>query len=137
MVANDRLVFNMFEYIDYVRYDYDEDFDIYRLVDSHFECQIMVSSAATEYVTDWASGGHAPCIASVIVEYKKRNYSHKEIVKNLFRCSLFLSIKYGYCFEDTLKWQNKYLDTCFKDINFSKLYYKELKRLWNIHKVFL
>ena len=98
---------------------------IYKLIDTDFECEV-------------ASDASAPsAAAAIILEYKKRNYSHDEIVKNLFRCNLYLCDEYNLSFEKELFYQNKYFNKYFKDINFSKLYYQDLKDMWDKHKAFV
>lgn len=122
----------MFKSIKYLRYDSLIDSHIYKLVNTDFECEIFaneqVCGAETVYLT-----------AMILLEYKKRNCPHKEIVKNLFRYNIY-KCKYQFnnlSFEKILSYQNKYFNTYFKEINFSKLYYQDLKNMWDNHKCYL
>ena len=119
----------MFKSITYLQSDYKKDCNIYKLIDTDFECETYLAYRVSPKT---AMG------VAVILEYKKRQYCHEEIVKNLFRCNVHMTYKYHHCsFEDILNWQNKYIDMCFKDIDFSKLYYQELKDMWDKYKVFI
>lgn len=116
----------MFKLIEFIRYDEDTYSYIYKLVDTDFECEVAAAFGVGGEVT-----------VATIQEYKKRNYSSYQISKNLFKCNLHLSDKYKHSFEEILDQQNKDLDKYFKDINFSKLYYQDLKDMWDKHKAFM
>ncbi len=124
----------MFLSITFLQYNDQEDDCtdcIYKIIDTDFICEVDIAypKTASEFCV---------IVAMIMIsEYKKRNSSHDEIVKNLFRCNLFISNKYKYSFEDILKWQYRYTDKFYKDINFSKLYYQDLKYMWDKHKVFV
>ena len=98
---------------------------VFYLIDSEFECEIVLDAAATCIA--------APCI---ILEYRKRNYSHSEIIKRLFRCNLYLCNKFNTKFEYILEMQYRYSDR-FKKVKFKKKYYQDLKDMWDKHKVFI
>ncbi len=108
----------MLKSIDYLRYNKKTDSFVYNIIDTEFECNITVPFAG--------SVAKEAAIA-VITEYKNRNYSHQEIVKNLFRCNLYLNNKYKYSFEESLNKQYKYLDKYFND----------LKNMYDKYKVFM
>ncbi len=116
----------MFKSIEYIRFDNKIKSTIYKFIDSDFECEAAVKNLSSKSTR----------AAIIVAEYKSRNYSHKEIVKNLFICNLFICNKYNYTFEKVLSYQNKYIDKDFNNINFSKLYYQDLKDMWDKHKVF-
>ena len=127
----------MFKSITFLHYNDNEDDCtdcIYKIIDTDFECKVDIAypKTASEFCVS---------VAMIIIsEYKERNYSHDEIVKSLFRCNLFVSNKYKYSFEDILKWQQigfsykKYLN---KGIIFNEKHYRDLKDMWDKHKVFV
>lgn len=117
----------MFKSIEYIRYDEGTKSYIYNLIDTEFKCEVVARSADKD----------ALAALIIISEYKKRNYSYKQIVKNLFVCNLHLCNKHGYIFEKLLGYQLKYADKSFKDIDFSKLYYESVKNMWDKHKAFI
>ena len=127
----------MFKSIDYLRNDKDTNFYVYKLIDTEFECEVL----SAEDKNEWEAASLepvleiVPAITAIALEYKKRNSSHEEIVKNLFEYNLHLCDKYKSDFEYMLNWQRAYLDAHFEDINFSKLYYQDLKDMWDKHKV--
>ncbi len=112
----------MFKSIEYVRYDYKTKSNIYKLIDTEFECEVGVTGSY---------------LVVIISEYKKRNYPHQDIVKNLFRYILYLCNKFDISFEEELHYHNTYIDMFFNDLNFSKLYYQDIKDMWDKHKVFV
>jgi len=114
----------MFKSITYLGYDDSKNNVIYKIIDTEFEQELQIFEGACEFL-------------ATMVEYKRRNYSHQEIVKNLFRCNLHLCNRYKSSFEHMLDWQSNYIDKSFKDINFSKLYYQDIKNMWDKHKVFI
>lgn len=118
----------MFKSIECLRYYAKIDSYIYKIIDTNFECEMAVPPSPLS---------ESRSAVATILEYKKRNYSDKEIVKNLFRCNLYLCNKYKGSFEEILNRQNIYIDQDFKDINFSKLYYQELKGMWDKYKAFI
>ncbi len=112
----------MFKSIYYLRYDYETDSSIYKLIDTDFECEVTMAVSS---------------LAPIVIEYKKRNYSHKEILKNLLRCNICMCNEFCCTFEQGLNYENTNPDNCYKDTNFSKLYYQDLKDMWDKHKVFV
>ena len=125
----------MFKSIEYLRYDEIINSYIFKFIDTEFECEVMFVDSAF-YVMMEATA-MAVAVGAVALEYEKRTYSYQEIVKNLFRCNLYLCNTYKRSFENILMWQHKYIDHCFKEINFSKLYYRHIKDMWDKHKVFM
>ncbi len=115
----------MFKSIDYLIHDKDILSHIYKLIDTEFECEVALDAAAPS------------AAVAIILEYKKRNNPHKEIVKNLFIYNLWVCNEYKGSFEQGLNYQNKYIDKRYKDINFSKLYYQDLKDMWDKYKSFI
>ncbi len=102
----------MFKSIEFIIYDKDPNYYSYKLIDTEFECEGVVSSSL------WFG-------SEIISEYKKRNYSHKEIVKNLFVYNIIMCNKCKCTFEDILNLQ-KYQE-----------YYQDLKDMWNKYKAFM
>lgn len=117
----------MFKSIEYIRYNSLTNDFIYKIIDTDFECEVVARSADKD----------ALAALIIISEYKKRNYSYKQIVKNLFMCNLHLCNKHGYIFEKLLGYQLKYADKSFKDIDFLKLYYESVKDMWDNYKCYL
>ncbi len=118
----------MFKSIEFLRYYAEIDSYIYKIIDTNFECEMAVPPSPL---------GEDRSAVATILEYKKRNYPHQDIVKNLFRCNLYICNKYNISFEEILNRQNIYIDQYLKDINFSKLYYQDLKNMWDKHKAFI
>ena len=116
--------------VTYLRSEYKSPVYIYKLIDTDFECKVLSPARPTLIPA-------ADIAITVLAEYQKRNYSYQEIIKNLFKCNFYLCNKYESSFDDMLNLQYTYLNESCKDINFSKLYYKELNCMWNKHKVFL
>lgn len=107
----------MFKSITYLRFDCDTDSDFYKVIDSDFECELIVGEAFSVVA----------CIFVLLVEeYEKRNYSYQEIVKSLFRCNLYLCNKFNYLFEYLLSLQE----------DFAHKYYHGVKNMWDKHKAF-
>lgn len=125
----------MFKSIKYLRYDNEIKSNVYLFVDTDFECEVVSPDCLIKERL------HTPI---VIAEYKKRNYSHKDIVRNLFKYFVLYINKYNKLnFEELLNWQIAYLDKpftfsdhSFNDLNFSKLYCQDLKDMWDKHKAF-
>jgi len=106
----------MIKSITFLRYqNYPLEAYIYKLIDTEFQCDIM-------------STAYAPVLVGASQEYQRRNYSYQEIIKNLFKCNLFLSKILKCSFEKSLEWQN---------VNFDKRYYQGIKNMWDKHKVFM
>lgn len=102
---------------------------MYNIIDTEFECETAVwANFVANEMLDIAISG---------LEYNKRNYPHQEIIKNLFVYNLHLCNKMGYTFEKILSYQNTYIDMFFNDLNFSKLYYKDLEDILHKYKAFL
>ena len=128
----------MFKSIECIRYNEDANSFTYNLVDSDFECEITVSCSSVRRLNaEEVTVLDTMTVIGAISEYKKRNCSHQDIVKNIFRCNLYFCNEYKYPFELLLSRQNKCIDFFYKDIDFSKLYYEELKTMWDKHKVFM
>ncbi len=130
----------MFKSIIYLRSYNDENIRyIYKLIDTDFECEVVSLAVYRGRLPvgarEVSSAVAMAAVVATISEYKKRSYSHKDIVRNLFR--LLICDEYNFCFEKELDYQNKFIDICYKDINFSKLYYQELKNMWDKHKAFV
>jgi len=124
----------MFKSIEYCQYDLQTKSYIYKLVDTEFECEVELPWVVNSVTIVDSTAAET---AAVIVGYKRRNYSHKDIVKNLFRCILFLCNKFNVSLEEELNCQNDSIDKYFKGIKFSKLYYQDLKDMWDKHKAFM
>ncbi len=139
----------MFKSIEYVRYDPKIDSYIYKLVDTDFECEVVIASLSEKIikrllandcsVTESLSlvAGIVIMTAALVTEYKKRNCYHKEIVKNIFKYNLLINNHHKYYFERLLNIEMVYIDRFIKNINFSKLYYEELKDMWDNYKCYL
>jgi len=135
----------MIKLIEYIKYCEGAKSYTYKIIDSEFQCELEVFPLTiTSFISiedlpwvnwDFAEDA-AALVAAITTEYQRRNYSHDEIVKNLFKCNIYMS-ENKFSFEDILDWQYKYTDIFFKDINFSKLYYQDLKDMWNNHKMFM
>ena len=134
----------MIKLIEYIKYYEGTKSYTYKITDSEFQCELEVFPLAGAFIEaedlQWvkrsAPSDAAALVAAITTEYKRRNYSHDEIVKNLFKYNIYMS-ENKFSFEDILDWQYKYTDKFFKDINFSKLYYQDLKDMWYKHKMFV
>lgn len=139
----------MFKSIEFLRYNNKIDSDIYKLIDTEFECEVVIASLSEKIikrllandcpVTESVSlvAGIVIMTAALVTEYKKRNCSHKEIVKNIFKYNLLINNHHKYYFERLLNIEMVYIDRFIKNINFSKLYYEELKDMWDNYKCYL
>lgn len=128
----------MINSIEYLGFDNDLNSYIYKLIDTEFECEVSLSRVVVD------ASSNAALIALVIritvmsaLEYKKRNYSHDEIVRNLFKCNIYICNKFNHSFEKELSCQLNHIDTYYKDISFAKLYYDDIKAMWDKRKVFI
>jgi len=113
----------MFKFVSFITYDDDPKSYFYEIIDSDFECNALDGVATLKLSAQAAA-------LEIFLEYKKRNYSHKDIVKNLFRFNLHLDKEYNFNFEDILNWQ-------YKNINFSESYYQDIKDMWDKYKAFM
>ena len=109
----------MFKSITYLRFNCDSGSDTYRLIDTDFELELIVGPQASLSVV-------ASFLVLLVEEYEERNSSYQEIVKNLFRCNLYLCNKYNYSFE--------YLLSLVKQ--FTHKYYESVKYMWDKYKPF-
>lgn len=125
----------MFKSIEFLRYNNKSNSAIYKITDTDFECEVSILSRST-LRTSWGAHveGAAREASAVAIEYQKRNIS---VIKNLFKCNLYLSYKYNCDFLSVLEWQKIYTNLFYKHINFSEIHYYKLKEMWNKHKVFL
>lgn len=119
----------MFKSIDFFQYDKKIKSFIYKLIDTEFECNLEIAMLETDVPR--------AAIVAAISEYKKRNYSHDEIVRNLFKCNIYICNKFNHSFEKELSCQLNHIDTYYKDISFAKLYYDDIKAMWDKRKVFI
>lgn len=139
----------MFKSIEFLTYDNKIDSDIYKLIDTEFECEVVIASLSEKIikrllandcpVTESVSlvTGIVIMTAALVTEYKKRSCYHKEIVKNIFKYNLLINNHHKYYFERLLNIEMVYIDRFIKNINFSKLYYEELKDMWDNYKCYL
>ncbi len=117
----------MFKFITYIRYDESKHNTLFKLTDTEFECEeVQVVEGASE-------------LTATMVEYERRNYSHDEIVKNLFKCILFLRNRFfpPRSFEETLDTYYTYEITYFNNLKFHEKYYQDVKDMWDKYKVFI
>lgn len=117
----------MFKLIAYLRYDDSKHIVTFKLIDTDFECEeVQVVEGASE-------------LNATMVAYERRNYSHDKIVKNLFRCILFLRNRFfsPRSFEEILDSYHTYEVNHFKNSNFHEKYYQDIKDMWDKHKVFI
>ncbi len=108
----------MFKSITYLKFDCDTGSDIYKVIDTNFECELIVGPQAFSVVASF--------FIFLAQEYEIRNYSYHDIVKDLFRCNLYLCNKFSYLFEYLLSLQNE----------FTHKYYESVKDMWDKHKAF-
>ncbi len=96
----------------------------YEIIDSDF---ISISSTAA---VGEASVLLADCSAATLVikEYERRNYTHQEIIKNLFLLNIFMLKQNWYNnINQIFEYQNKYLSKkYFTESNFHEKYYDDL-----------
>ncbi len=118
----------MFKSIEYLRYDEIINSYIFKFIDTEFECEVMFVDSAF-YVMMEATA-MAVAVGAVALEYEKRTYSYQEIVKNLFKCNLYICNKYKRSFEKILMWQHK-------SLKFNEKHLRDLKDMWDKHKVFM
>ncbi len=93
----------------------------YNIIDSNFTTIIQVIGYTPSAIAKISSGS--------ILEYETRNYTHQEIIKNLFLLNLFLIKSNKYVYTDmctAVSQQNKYIDKYFPEINFNEKYYDDL-----------
>lgn len=108
----------MFKSITYLKFDCDTGSDIYKVIDTNFECELIVGPQAFSVVASF--------FIFLVQEYEKRNYSYQEIVKSLFRCNIYLCNKFNYLFEYLLSLQE----------DFAHKYCHGIKDMWDKHKAF-
>ena len=119
--------YNVFD----VTIDVDTNYQVFNLVDSDFECELIFPLQLASKI---AIGGFSSYIFGILIllEYQKRNYSHKEIVNNIFKSNLYLCGEYKvFSFEEALNCQRQYLN------KFNKNYYTDLKYMYDSYKVFI
>jgi len=112
----------MFKSIEYIRYDQLSYSYIYKLIDSDFECTVSAASSSPT----------ARRALAIISEYKRRNLP---VLSNLFLYNLYICKKYNYSFEESLEYQNKYVDKYYPNIKFSNIYYNDLKNMWDKYNI--
>ncbi len=150
----------MFKSIEYLRYDHNTESYVYKLVDTEFECEVMLALLANgapaspkakvvetlelPYIPSTEKARLSAMLAMfyvaaglVVIEYEKRNCHHKEIIFNLIKFNVFLSNDNKYSFEDILEYLNDHINDHFKQLNFNEKYYQDIKNTWSKYKTFM
>jgi hypothetical protein len=106
----------MFKSIENIRYDSETDSYIYLLIDSEFECVVVVAAV----VSIRPRRRLAAAALMAVAEYAKRNLS---VGKNLLLIAKFFSKDYEM--NKTLSWQDDFIPAYLKKIN-----YPDYERKW-------
>lgn len=131
----------MFKYLKYKNYNFKTDSYIYKLIDSEFEYEVSVSSNIifdlNNLGIDFVGAEVIEASVIIISEYKRKNYSCDDIVKNLLKHILNVSVKYKYNLNKILKLQKEHMDIYIENIEFNKTYLPKLKKQVNKYKAFI
>ncbi len=95
----------------------------YKIIDSDF-VSITLISIAPAPAPHIVSREEVRTAGAVIKEYESRNYTHQEIIGNLFLLNMFILKKYHYYnINDILSFQSHYLTKdYYHEINYRKYY---------------
>jgi len=120
----------MFQSIKYLSHTHDNKTKLfnfhYEITDSDFiSTSYAVVQAATPTNLTWIAAAEGAAAPSVLIKtYESKNYTHQEIISNLFLLNMFILKKYHYNnINDILSYQSHYLiKDYYHEINYRKYY---------------
>ncbi len=123
----------MFQSIKYLNYAYDSKTKLYHYNYEITDSDFISNSSVT--VTAMLAAGSVAKAATLIKTYESKNYTHQEIISNLFLLNMVMLKENCYWYNnlnEILKYQNTYLTKeYYPESNFHEKYYDDLVKYTN------